>query len=75
MNFAELRAAIKNSIDLDFQVASSRLQTTIFGLDRADILPLVVEIGIIPEDIKHDSTEESYIPRCLTSFWPSRSVR
>lgn len=58
MNFAELRAAIKNSIDLDFQVASSRLQTTIFGLDRADILPLVVEIGIIPEDIKHDSTEE-----------------
>lgn len=43
MNFAELRAAIKNSIDLDFQVASSRLQTTIFGLDRTDILPLVVE--------------------------------
>ena len=58
MNFAEFRAAIKNSIDLDFQVASSRLQTTIFGLDRADILPLIVEIGIIPEDIKHDSTEE-----------------
>lgn len=58
MNFAELRSAIKNSIDLDFQVASSRLQTTIFGLDRTDILPLVVEIGIIPEDIKHDSTEE-----------------
>lgn len=58
MNFAELRSAIKDCIDLDFHVASSRLQTTIFGLDRADILPLVVEIGIIPEDIKHDSTEE-----------------
>lgn len=58
MNFTELRTEINSCIGLDFQQASSKLQDTIFNLRKADILELIVEIGTIPEDIGHDSTEE-----------------
>ncbi len=58
MNFTELRTKINSCIGLDFQLASSKLQNTIFSLKKADILKLIVEIGTIPEDIGHDSTEE-----------------
>lgn len=58
MNFTELRTEINDCIGLDFQQASSKLQDTIFNLIKADILKLIVEIGTIPEDIGHDSTEE-----------------
>lgn len=58
MNFTELRTEINSCITLDFQEASSKLQQTIFSLRKADILKLIVEIGTIPEDIAHDSTEE-----------------
>lgn len=58
MNFTELRTEINSCIGLDFQTASSKLQNIIFNLQRADILELIVEIGTIPEDIGHDSTEE-----------------
>lgn len=58
MNFTELRTEINSCIGLDFQQASSKLQDTIFNLRKADILKLIVEIGTIPEDIGHDSTEE-----------------
>ena len=57
-NFTELRTEINSRITLDFQEASSKLQQTIFSLRKADILKLIVEIGTIPEDIAHDSTEE-----------------
>ena len=58
MDFTELRKEINSCIGLDFQLASSKLQNTIFSLNKADILKLIVEIGTIPEDIGHDSTEE-----------------
>lgn len=58
MDFAELRTEINSCTGLDFQQASSKLQNIIFGLKKADILELIVEIGTIPEDIGHDSTEE-----------------
>lgn len=58
MNFTELRTEINSCIGLDFQTASSKLQNIIFNLQRAGILELIVEIGTIPEDIGHDSTEE-----------------
>lgn len=58
MNFTELRTEINSCIGLDFQTASIKLQNIIFNLQRADILELIVEIGTIPEDIGHDSTEE-----------------
>lgn len=58
MNFTELRIEINSCIGLDFQLASSELQNIIFSLNKADILKLIVEIGTIPEDIGHDSTEE-----------------
>lgn len=58
MNFTELRTEINSCIGLGFQQASSKLQDTIFNLRKADILELIIEIGTIPEDIGHDSTEE-----------------
>lgn len=58
MTFAELRTEINCCVGLDFQQASSKLQDSIFNLRKADILKLIVEIGTIPEDIGHDSTEE-----------------
>ncbi len=58
MNFTELRTEINSCIGLDFQQASSKLQNIIFNLRKADILKLIVEIGTIPEEIGHDSTEE-----------------
>lgn len=58
MTFKELRTEIYNCIGLDFQAASSVLQEKVFALSVADTLELISEIGAIPEDIVHDSTEE-----------------
>lgn len=58
MIFNELKTEIMNSSGLNFIEASNRLQHIIFGLSRADVLGLITEIGTIPEDIGHDSTEE-----------------
>ena len=58
MDFTELRTEINSCIGVDFQQASSKLQNTIFSLKKASILNLITEIGTIPEDIRHDSTEE-----------------
>lgn len=59
MLFSELRVLIKEkSTNYNFNVASDELQSCIFSLDKADFLPLVTQIGSIPEDIPHDSTEE-----------------
>ena len=42
----------------NFIAASSNIQEKIFNLPRESILPLVKEIGTIPEFIPHDSTAE-----------------
>lgn len=65
MTFDELRDEIRRcSNDMPFKAASDALEELIFGLKRRDFLPLVVEIGIIPEDIPHDSTEEKLYAKC-----------
>ena len=59
MNFYELKSIIKNlSINTNFQNASEKIQNIIFSLNKTDFIPLITEIGSIPEDIAHDSTEE-----------------
>ena len=59
MNFIELRELIKNEVsNSEFQSASNKIQDIIFNLDRNSFIPLIVEIGSIPEDIEHDSSEE-----------------
>lgn len=69
MNFTELRIKINSFIDLDFQLASNKLQNIIFSLNKADILKLIVEIGTIPEDIGHDSTEEKLYTKASEIFF------
>ena len=38
--------------------ASERLQEILYALNKADTLELISQIGAIPEDIVHDSSEE-----------------
>lgn len=45
-------------MNLGFVAASNRLEETIFSLRKPEVLKLITEIGTIPEDIGHDSTEE-----------------
>lgn len=58
MNYIELRSLIRENTNLDFAIASNNLQNILFNLSRIDVLSLITEIGIIPEDIGHDSSEE-----------------
>ena len=58
MNYTELRSLIKENLNLDFISASNKLQDILFRINRKDVLSLITEIGIIPEDIEHDSSEE-----------------
>jgi len=65
MQFLELRAHIRSESEkFDFRAASDHIETSIFGMDRASFLPLVTQIGIIPEDIAHDSSEEKLYAKC-----------
>lgn len=58
MTFNELRTEIANCSGMGFIAASEKLQSMIFALSKADTLELISQIGAIPEDIGHDSTEE-----------------
>ncbi|MDR2761773.1 MAG: HindIII family type II restriction endonuclease [Planctomycetaceae bacterium] len=59
MNFQELRSIIKEKSNKGtFAASSDWLQTKIFGLKKKELIPIISEIGAIPEDIGHDSTEE-----------------
>jgi type II restriction enzyme len=59
MTFKDLRAEIKNeSRKGNFEQASALIQALIFNLARQELVPLITEIGAIPEDIAHDSSEE-----------------
>ena len=58
MNYTELRRLIKDRIDRNFVEASNELQQILFSIDTEDTIAIIPEIGIIPEDIAHDSTEE-----------------
>ncbi len=58
MTFSELNQEIVKCTGIDFVSATNRLETIIFELGKLDILELILEIGTIPENIAHDSTEE-----------------
>lgn len=59
MRFNEICALINDySISKDFKEACLSLEDIIFKLSRKDLLGVITEIGIIPESIPHDSTEE-----------------
>ena len=58
MNYIELRSLIRENSNLDFAAASNNLQRVLFDISRTNVLSLITEIGIIPEDIGHDSSEE-----------------
>lgn len=59
VNFAELKQLIKDkSESMDFVNASKELESFVFNLNKNDLIPIITEIGVIPESIIHDSTEE-----------------
>lgn len=58
MNYIDLRPLIRENSNLDFAAASNNLQSILFDISKTDVLSLITEIGIIPEDIGHDSSEE-----------------
>lgn len=58
MNYIDLRSLIRMNSNLDFAAACDNLQSILFDISRTDVLSLITEIGIIPEDIGHDSSEE-----------------
>ncbi|MCL1994123.1 MAG: HindIII family type II restriction endonuclease [Spirochaetes bacterium] len=59
MDFSELRAIIKDESSKGAYVPSSDLiQKIVSELKKHEIIPIITEIGSIPEDIGHDSSEE-----------------
>jgi hypothetical protein len=61
MNYTTLLNLVTKLSDIDvdnFVESSDKIQEQIFNLPSEDILPLVKEIGTIPESIPHDSTIE-----------------
>nr|WP_314781370.1 HindIII family type II restriction endonuclease [uncultured Treponema sp.] len=59
MKFDELCSLIKDlSEKTTFQEAGNQLEKVIFNCSKKDFMPLITEIGTIPEFIGHDSKEE-----------------
>ena len=58
MSFHTLKQQIIKKSTLEFVEASEQLEALIFSCSKEDLLDLVKEIGTIPEEIGHDSTEE-----------------
>lgn len=58
MDFNWLREQIRECKDEDFQTSSDAMQDFVFSMSRYDVAEIVSEIGVIPEDIAHDSSEE-----------------
>ncbi|WP_455074693.1 HindIII family type II restriction endonuclease [Prevotella fusca] len=58
MDFKILRKEITEKSKYDFVTASTQLEELVFNCTKDEILSIITEIGIIPEDIGHDSSEE-----------------
>ncbi len=81
--FDDLKAKVKVlSTQADFLSASSEMERHVFALALNDFRYLITEIGIIPEDIAHDSSEEKLyakvtdivLARCFRELGLSSSV-
>lgn len=57
-SYTSLRQKIKDELSNSFSVATKHVVNYIFQLSKEEIVDIVSEIGVIPEDIGHDSTEE-----------------
>lgn len=59
MLFSELRDLIRDESGKgDFTRAGDSIQEVVFSLEKSTLIPIITEIGAIPEDIGHDSSEE-----------------
>lgn len=59
MDFTELRIKIKNEAEKGtFENSTDLIQSLVFSLNKQELIPIITEIGAIPEDIGHDSSEE-----------------
>jgi len=59
MDFLDLRTIIKDESEKKTFVPSSEMiQSIVFDLKKEKIIPIITEIGSIPENISHDSSEE-----------------
>ena len=59
MDFTELRIKIKNEAEKGtFESSTDLIQNLVFSLNKQELTPIITEIGAIPEDIGHDSSEE-----------------
>lgn len=58
MDFQQLRQKIRDYENDDFTTASAEMQEVVFALTKEDVTELIIDIGVIPEDIAHDSSEE-----------------
>ncbi len=77
MNFDELKMGIKSeseSTETSFEVSSERLKDIIFEMDKDSFKKIVIDIGVIPEDIKHDSSEEKLFSK-VTDIVLARSFQ
>jgi type II restriction enzyme len=64
MNFLDLCEKIKKEATLkNFTNSVEKLEKLIYALDKQALIPIVTDIGAIPEDIEHDSTEEKLYAR------------
>lgn len=52
----------------DFQSASTEMKEIIYSLSKNEIIPLINQIGIIPEKITHDSKEEKLYSKVSEIF-------
>jgi hypothetical protein len=59
MDFTELRIKIKNEAEKGtFENSTELIQSLVFSLNKQELIPIITEIGTIPEDIGHDSSKE-----------------
>ncbi len=58
MDFKDFKRYIFNCASGNFVDSTEKLQNLIFALNKKELLSLIVDIGAIPEDIGHDSSEE-----------------
>ena len=60
MNFIELKQFIstESQRDTSFEEATSEITNVILQCNKPDLIDIVSEIGVIPETIGHDSSEE-----------------
>jgi len=59
VNFSEIKNLIKTKSEYsDFVRAGKELEEIIFSLNKNDLISIITKIGIIPENIEHNSSEE-----------------